>query len=119
MKIINKKAISVIEYTVLFIIIIGAFLMMKNYIQRGLYGNWARSGQTFAFGRQYDPQKTIDCAYDPISSNWYDYNCYQYYTVSHGCNGDPACDEAVIASGQCSPSYCAALNNGQVGHSLL
>ena len=56
---------------------------MKNYIQRSFYGNWAKTGQSFAFGRQYDPQKTIDCAYDQSLSLWYDYNCYQYYISSN------------------------------------
>ena len=102
-----------IEYSVLFIIIIGAFLVMKNYIQRGIYSNWAKSGQSYAFGRQYDPQKTIDCAFDQVSGNWYDYNCSQYYITQGLTIAD------IIQKDKCSGSYCNQLNNGLTGQSLL
>jgi len=117
MKILNKKAISIIEYTVLFVIVIGAYLVMSHYIQRGVYGKWAQAGQSFAFGRQYDPQKTIECSYDDQSNQWYDYNCYQYYINQPGsqCNGNIACEEGII-TGVCSAgggnSSCEQLNNG-------
>jgi len=72
MRNLNNKAFSILEYTVLFVIIIGAFLIMRNYIQRGIYGNWGQSGQTFGFGRQYDPQKTIDCGFDDQANMGYE-----------------------------------------------
>ncbi len=78
MKKLNKKAISVIEYLVLFVIIIGAFLVMRNYMQHGIYGHWGNAGKSFAFGRQFDPQKTIECSFDEQSNQWYDHNCYEY-----------------------------------------
>ena len=58
-----------IEYAVLFVIIIGAFLIMRNYIQRGVFGMWGQSGQSFGFGRQYDSQKTIECSFDEQSNH--------------------------------------------------
>jgi hypothetical protein len=114
MKLLNKKAVSILEYVVLFIIIISAFLIMKNYIQRGIYGKWAQAGQSYAFGRQYDAQKTIDCGFDPQSNTWYDYNCFTYFATTLGCNGDPVCDESIITGPSCTASSCSQLNNGSL-----
>jgi len=101
MEILNKKAFSVIEYTLLFVIIIGAFLVMRNYIQRGIFGLWVQPGQSFAFGRQYDSQKTIECAFDDHTNLWYDRNCF----TSSGCAiGDASCENS------CSASSCTQLN---------
>jgi len=96
----NKKAFSVVEYTLLFVIIIGAFLVMRNYIQRGIFGLWEQSGKSFAFGRQYDPQKTIECSFDGQSNLWYDHNC----AASQCPNGDSSCIEGAVAG--CQTSSC-------------
>jgi hypothetical protein len=106
MKILNKKAFSIVEYTVLFIIIIVAFLIMRSYIQRGVYGQWGKAGQSFAFGRQYDPQKSIECGFDQQSGLWYDHNCVESQCLT----GDPVCMETVIAGGSCASSSCSQLN---------
>jgi hypothetical protein len=111
MKILNKKAFSVLEYVVLIVVIISAFLIMRNYIQNGIFGLWGQAGQSFAFGRQFDSQKTIECSFDQQSGLWYDYNCFQS-TVNASCvSGDTVCQEAIITGGSCSPSYCAQLNS--------
>ncbi len=102
MEILNKKAFSVIEYMLLFVIVIGAFLAMRTYIQRGVFGMWQQSGQSLAYGRQYDSQKTIECDFDQQSGVWYDHNCAQSL-----CSGNSACIESAVASCQtstCSPS---------------
>lgn len=112
MKILNKKAVSVVEYLILFVIIISAFLVMKNYIQFGMYGKWGQTGKSFAFGRQYDPQKTIDCRFDGQSQQWYDYNCFEYNCHLNNCNGDPVCEENVITGGLCAASACNQLKPG-------
>ena len=114
MIILNKKGVAIIEYTLLFIIIIGAFLVMRNYIQRGVYNNWARTGQSLAFGRQHDAQKTIDCSFDEQLNKWYDHNCYNYYIEKNKCKGDIACEKEVINSNECRVSSCEQLNNGAV-----
>jgi hypothetical protein len=102
MNILNKKGMSVVEYAVLFIIIIGAFLVMKNYIQRGMFGSWGQAGQTFAFGRQYDPQKTIECGFDEQSNLWYDQHCFN----NSNCTvGNTSCEEG------CSASSCSQINS--------
>jgi hypothetical protein len=120
MKILNKKAISVIEYSVLFIIIITAFVVMQNYLQRGINGSWEQSGKSFGFGRQYDPQRTIECSFDDQSNQWYDRNCYTFYinnppsTCNGGapCNGRQSCEECIITSSLCPASSCNDLNKG-------
>ncbi len=112
MKTLRKKGISIIEYSVLIVIVISAFFVMRNYIQRGIHGNWGKTGQSFAYGRQYDPQKTIECAFDQQSGQWYDRNCYLYADHHAACNGDASCEENIITSGVCAASSCNQLNNG-------
>jgi len=129
MRFLNRKAFSIVEYAALLIIVISAFLIMKTYIQRGIHGNWGKTGQTFAFGRQYDPQNTIECGYDDTANMWYDRNCLVSYTAAAcsdgstcskaqcgngqpcGCNGDVNCEENIISSGVCKTSSCSGLNN--------
>jgi hypothetical protein len=106
MNILNKKAFSILEYTVLFIIIVGAFLIMRNYIQRGIFGQWGKAGQGLAFGRQFDSQKSIECSYEEESNSWYDHNCVE----SQCPGGDPNCMEGIISNGSCNASSCAQLN---------
>ena len=111
MKNLNIKAFSIIEYAILIVIIVGAYLVMQSYIQRGIFGNWGQTGQSFGFGRQYDPQKTIECAYDEQSNLWYDRNCFlslSNYDCTYG--NVPACQEGIITGGQCSQSSCTQLN---------
>lgn len=98
-----------IEYVTVLIIVIGAFLVMRNYIQRGIFGMWRNAGQTFAFGRQYDSQKTVDCAFDAQSNVWYDRNCYNSYEKINQCNGGAVCDENIITGNLCSSSSCAKI----------
>ena len=108
----NAKGVSILEYIILCLIVISAFLIMKDYIQRGFYSKWAQSGQAYANGRQWDSQRSIDCAFDPQSKTWYDYNCFQYYATSQSCNGDPVCTEGIITGAACQASSCSSLNNG-------
>lgn len=110
MKILDKKAFAVIEYVVLFVIIILAIVVMKNYVQNGIFSLWGQSGQSFAFGRQYDPQRTIECSFDQQSGLWYDENCFQSLSNQICPSGDMACQETV-KTGQCqASSYCTQLN---------
>jgi hypothetical protein len=112
MKILGKKAVSVVEYIILIIIIISAFVVLRTNIQQGIYGLWAQAGQGFAYGRQHDSQQTIECSFDAQSNQWYDRNCYQYYIVNDGCAGNAICEEDIITNGTCgvgSPSACAQI----------
>ena len=110
MRLLNKKAFSVIEYAVLIVIIIGAFLVMRNNIQRGIFGMWGNSGQSFAFGRQYDSQKTVECSFDEQSNLWYDRNCFESLNNQECSIGDTACQESIM-SGACQTSSCSAVSN--------
>jgi len=99
MKVLNKKAFSIIEYTILLVIIIGAFLVLRSYIQRGIYGMWGQAGQSSAFGRQYDLPKSVQCAFEETSNRWYDRNCFEQGVAGSNppCgSGDASCEELII-----------------------
>ncbi len=49
-----RKAQSTLEYAILIIIIIGVFIAMQQYIERGFQGRWKASIDDF--GEQYDPR---------------------------------------------------------------
>ncbi len=125
---------SVIEYLTLFVIIILAVVAMREHIQRGIFGLWGQTGQGFANGRQYDPQRSIECSFDPESGLWYDDHCFTSASVKQGCHsvtgdfcadssacssgqcadksicGPASCEEAIITSGACAASYCNQMN---------
>lgn len=106
MKALNNKAFSVVEYTVLFVIIIGAFVVMRTHIQQKFFGMWGQSGQSVSFGRQYDPQKSIDCSFDQQSGLWYDHNCFLSLSNQQCAGGDATCEEGIITSGSCTTDSC-------------
>jgi Flp pilus assembly pilin Flp len=51
---INRRGQTILEYTVIFIIILGVMVAMKDYVKRGIQGRWKSA--TDDFGDQYDPQ---------------------------------------------------------------
>ena len=111
MKIFNKKGLAVAEYIILFVIILSAFLMMRHYLQNGIYSSWGKAGQTFGFGRQFDPQKTVECSFDEVSNLWYDRNCFDSLTNQQCSIGDRVCQEAIITNGSCSASSCSGVTS--------
>jgi len=50
----NHKGQTILEYTVIVIIILGVMIAMKDYIKRGIQGRWKSASDDF--GEQYDPQ---------------------------------------------------------------
>jgi Flp pilus assembly pilin Flp len=50
----NRKGQSILEYTVIMIVILGVVITMKDYVKRGVQGRWRAA--TDDFGDQYDPQ---------------------------------------------------------------
>ena len=68
----------------LIIVIILAIFVFQIYFQRGLNGRWKSVGESFAFGRQYDLKRTVECAYDEYQKNWYDTDCYDTYQCRAG-----------------------------------
>ena len=47
------KGQTLIEFAVLFIVLVAAFLAMQNYLRRGVQGKWKESLD--GMGKQYDP----------------------------------------------------------------
>ena len=80
----RKKGQSVVEFTAVVILILGAFLLLQKYIVRGFSGRWKGIGDSLGQGRIYDPKKTVACAYDPTLGVWFEKNCYKT-TCEDGC----------------------------------
>ena len=72
----NKKATSTIEYAMLIIIIMSAVLLSQRYILRGFAGRWKAAGDAFGQGKQYDPKKTVECAWSQQANAWYGPDCF-------------------------------------------
>jgi len=109
MKIFKKQAFAVIEYVTILLIVMGAFLVMRSYIQRGIFSMHAKAGQGFAYGRQFDPQRTVECSYDGLTGIWYDENCFKAANCSLG---GLACEQGCLTNSSCSstctPTYCSS-----------
>jgi len=50
----NSRAISVVEYSLLLVIVIAALFSIGVYIERSICGRWRQSGDSFGYGRQYN-----------------------------------------------------------------
>lgn len=48
-----KKGFTFLEYVVLIIMVIAAFLAMQIFMKRTLMGKWKDAADSFGFGRQY------------------------------------------------------------------
>lgn len=53
-----KGAAPIIEYAVLLSIIIAALITISAYLRRAVSSKWRQVGDTFGFGRQYEPSVT-------------------------------------------------------------
>ncbi|MBF0490974.1 MAG: hypothetical protein HQL15_10290 [Candidatus Omnitrophica bacterium] len=49
-----KRGQSLLEYSILIVIILAVFLVMQNYVKRGVQGRWKSSVDDM--GDQYDPR---------------------------------------------------------------
>jgi uncharacterized protein (UPF0333 family) len=56
MKKTSKKGQAVLEFTIVLVIVIGAFIAMQLYMKRGIQGRWKSTIDDF--GEQYDPRLT-------------------------------------------------------------
>lgn len=52
----TKRAQSILELSVLFIIVIAALITMQIYIKRGVQGRWKEAADNL--GDQFDPERT-------------------------------------------------------------
>ena len=53
----KRSGQTVLEFAILFIVLIGALLAMKKYVQRGVQGKWKESID--GMGKQYDPSGNL------------------------------------------------------------
>lgn len=84
----QKRATSILEYTILLVIVLAAFLVTQKYIVRGFAGRWKQVGDSFGYGLQYDPKKTAECVWhaNPANAalgNWYSPSCFEQYYDSN------------------------------------
>jgi len=63
----KRKGQTILEYTVILIIILGVMIAMKDYIKRGIQGRWKSSADEM--GDQYDPQSVNSDINYSIQSN--------------------------------------------------
>ncbi len=63
----STRGQSLLEYTILVVIIIAALLTMQTYMKRGIQGRWKESLDEI--GDQYDPDKTNSLIMHRIESN--------------------------------------------------
>ncbi len=109
----NKNGRAVIEYAVLIVIILAALFWMKGPIVRAFYGHWKTAGDSFAFGRQYDPKRTVECAHYSLPDNtwvWADERCFDAGRPACADAADTAACEAAVIQG-CSGN-CGEANDG-------
>lgn len=116
----KKQAQAVLEYVVLLLFVIGAILVFQKYVARSISGRWKAVGDTFGSGRQFDPNRTAQCAYDTTYTHkWYNVVCYD--DNCDACFSQPVddggCKSCIIG---CTPAgslcnKCASSNDCIVG----
>ncbi len=76
------------EHMALVMILLGGLLLFQKFIVRGFLGRWKATGDSFGQGGQYDPDKTLSCAYHewdigpPVQSDWYNVDCFEAACVA-------------------------------------
>ena len=74
-----------IEYVVLILFLLAAFLVMQKYITRSISGRWKSVGDSLGAERIYDPHRTAECAYDIwYDSGWYNAICFEKNCECYG-----------------------------------
>ncbi len=77
----KKNGQSLIEFLALVLFILAIFLVFQKYIVRGIAGRWKTVGDSIGDGKIYDPNKTIECAFDQqytlawYGQIWFENNC--------------------------------------------
>lgn len=54
----KRKGFSILEYTILVVVVLAALIAMRVYVQRAIMGRYRQAGDTFGFGRQFEPGVT-------------------------------------------------------------
>lgn len=113
----TRKAISTVEYTFLILIVLGVLFAMWPYIKGAMTGKWKSSGESFGYGRRFDPTRSTECSYAQTTATfgmWFDNNCYQH-AVTSCAPADIACENAAKAS--CKTQACCENNTEAPGGS--
>ena len=99
---IKNRGVSTVEYMLVIAFILAAFAFFQKYIFRGISGKLHGVGDSYGYGRQYDPKRTIECLYDSRFFNvWYDGVCAEGFN----CLGsDIGCLRTSVSS--CSRAEC-------------
>lgn len=50
-----SKGLSVVEYSMLVVIVVTALIGIQIFLKRAVSGNWKQAGDVFGYGRQYEP----------------------------------------------------------------
>jgi len=73
----RKKGQSILEYITIISLLIGAILVLQKYVARAISGRFKGAGDSWGYGRLYDPDKTTECIYDfRFTNQWYSKSCY-------------------------------------------
>ncbi len=111
----NIRAIAMIEYVVLIVIILGALYVAVPRIVRVFNGHWKTSGDSFGFGRQYQTARTAECAYAQLRTDygvWYDNVCFTHKAALCGPRDKVCEDNARMQCGtDAQKAYCCENNN--------
>ncbi len=104
------KGQGTLEYVVVLMFVLGAFLIFQKYVVRGFSGRWKAVGDSFGEGQIYDPNLTVECAVDTRYPNdWYDTKCFKQncQTLCFGVNyaADPAACQTCITV-TCANTLC-------------
>lgn len=92
----NKKGAGVIEYVLLTVLLASGLYVMKDTISRAIFSRFKSSGDSFAFGRQYDAKRSTVCKTDLTNAGAeisYDEDCYTKLVMRNpeGGGGCPQC----------------------------
>ncbi len=50
----RQKGVSIVETSMLLVIVIAVLLVMQIYVKRAINGRWKEAGDVFGFGRQQE-----------------------------------------------------------------
>lgn len=110
---IRKKGVFAMEYAVLVVVAVAALIVMAPYLKRALGGKWRQGGDSFGYGRQYEPGcTTVDgagggnCCGDHLCESFESYHtCPQDCPPDRVFCGDTGCDPPGETCSSC-PSDC-------------
>lgn len=77
----RKNGQATLEGIMVVVFVLTALFIFQKYILRAFSGRWRQTGETFSYGRQFDPEKTIECRFyenaDRSIQIWYEAGCFE------------------------------------------